>query len=586
MPGNNTGYSGQKLSATLVFFIAGIALGGPLYSGLPDFCDQRVIFGGVFMAAGCVAGGYCFHQAMRRRLVSLGILLLMTCAGAAYSHFRMTRVCGTHIAAHPPVGECAVIGRLCDIPETTRNGARMDLHVTGIETAPGRIHLRSGRIRIYLSDTCADRMWNDPDAVPGSFLRVETALEKPSGYRNPGGFDPFPHLLRQGIHRTGYVEYPEFLKTIRPGSRRDPRVWIGSLKKSALTTLNRLKPPPGCPVTISPEDLRAVSKALLLGSRSEIDPGMHRIFREAGLVHLLAISGLHVGILAAAVMLLLRRLPGTLTTRSLVLIALAWFYAVFTGGAASVIRAVLLLTLCMTGRILHRPVSLHRSLSIAAILLLIVRPGWIGDPGFQLTFTATFGIAGLTSSFERCLPGSRRSRIRLAMAVALAAQTATAPISAFWFNRIGLLSFALGLCMIPLASGVLITGLGTLLSAGLPWIGTVTSFLHSSLLTLLVTATRWEARFPGATMEVMTPSGWLAAGLTAGALWLGTLRNRVLFTAGVGLIYTVLWANPRLPPPQQLLEMWFFDVGNGDCTVTRFPDGRTMIVDAGGIFDS
>ena len=175
----------------------------------------------------------------------------------------------------------------------------------------------------------------------------------------------------------------------------------------------------------------AILQGVLLGDRSALGEDVREAFRRAGVAHVLAVSGLHVGLIAAGAFFALRvmgcgrRVTGCLT------LLLVWGYAVVTGGSASVVRAATMATTVMGGGLIDREGNALNGLGFAAFVLLAWRPGDLFDVGFQLSFGATAGILLLYRPIRRALPMKDQAAGRFvfdSLAVSLAAQVGTLPI--------------------------------------------------------------------------------------------------------------------------------------------------------------
>jgi len=491
-----------------------------------------------------------------------------------------------HIAIVAPVDEIAVLGRLVSLPEESRDGGFLELETIGIETSAGSIQKTSGCVVYYLSEQVWKYIYQNKSFIPGTILRIEAPLKVPRGYINPGRFDPAKQMEHRGIYRSGIIEYPEFIRIVKVASPWSFAGAAGILRMKILLFLDSVKQPMNLTENISGADIKSVSKALLIGSKREISPDINRLFREAGLVHLLAISGLHVAVIAAFLSFILSQLPGTIKTRCFINIIFIWFYAFLTGGSASVIRAASIITLFLSARMMHRTITLLHAIACTIVILLIYNPALIEDPGFQLTFAATTGIALLYTPLSLSLKWIPFRWVRNALAISLAAQTATAPISALWFNRIGFLGFITGLPLIPLASLCLVSGVIFIAFAWIPIVNVYLGKFHSFCIAVLIMSAQWEMKISGVTFEVTTVSLCCACMIFGAVLIWGCLRLPRWMLLVSAILMPLGLKNIPQAKPLGFLEMWFLDVGNADCTVTRLPDGKIVMVDAGGIYDS
>ncbi|MBN1878590.1 DNA internalization-related competence protein ComEC/Rec2 [bacterium] len=520
------------------------------------------------------------------RIAMIFSFLALGIASMLWHHVQIHMLPKDHVAAFPPVGEVAVVGEIASFPVTTRTGGRVDVDVAGVETQKGYLEQRSGRIRLNFSQDAWYVLRADGKFLPGMGIRCETNLARPEGFRNPGCFDPEAHFRNNRIYLTGSVRDPEFITLFE--TKNSLMTMLGRLRITAVDALDEITLGSERDRSNNSTDKSAISKALLLGTRDEISPETQTIFQEAGLVHLLAISGLHVGVIAGIVSWLLKRCPCGIRTRNIVLMLIIGVYAVFTGGNPSVVRAACLVLCHMTAGIFHRPSSMVNTLSISIIVLLFLKPGWINDPGFQLTFAATFGIALLYPGLKQCLKCLPGRWVGESIAVALAAQCATTPVSAMWFNRISILGAIVGLPMIPLTSLVLICGLAALLFHPIPLLGAILMNLHATLLGFLMRGAAQVSSLPWITIPIMTPAPGVTVTTLIGIGLLSWKDHRGLRSILACLLVPLfLFIIPGFHSNELgKMDIWMLDVGNGDCILIRFPDGHLCMIDAGGILDS
>jgi competence protein ComEC len=536
-------------------------------------------------ALAAVSGVICRYASMQKTSFFL-ILVALGAVSGAWHFVRVNTASAGDLILSPPEGEVAVVGKVAAFPVATRTGGYLDIDVFGIETSRKTLTRRSGRVRIAVSEEVWAGFEQDGIPGPGTGIRVETPLSMPSGYLNPGGFDPSYHLKCKGIRLSGYVKHPEFVHILSPSTSFAG--YLSLFRSGALRLLDHTRSSAGwLPETLR-DDVPFVSKALLLGARGELSPETRQVFQEAGLVHVLAVSGLHVGIIAGVAFWIMKRIPGGIRSRSFVLSLIVWCYAVLTGAGASIIRASTMVSCVMICRMMYRPANSKNVVSLSAIVLLLLQPAWISDPGFQLTFAATGGIVLLYPGLQKRLLWIRRPWLRNALAVSIAAQTATAPVSAWWFNRIGLLSAIAGLPLIPVVAVAMITGLAALCAAKIPFAGPALLRLHGLCTAVLVQGAELETRIPGITRDVPTPSLVVpvaAAAFLAGMTHRDTAGHRTLAACIVIPVFLITGFQ-GCTGTSETLDIWFLDVGNGDCTVIRLPDNRTLIIDAGGLHDS
>jgi len=211
---------------------------------------------------------------------------------------------------------------------------------------------------------------------------------------------------------------------------------------------------------MSPES-EALAQAILFGDKSALSTEMVESFRTAGMSHIMAVSGLHVGIIMGVIWMLLRPVewlvilasPIRMATfyslgnvKRMLTIVITACYVWYIGAPPSAVRAALMLSLCLVGWMLHRPTSAWRCMILAALCLLAWDPWMVVTPGFQLSFLAVAGIL-LFQPWLECNEWPRWLRLLL---LSVAAQWLTAPIVAYWFHQVPVLGWAQGLLIVPL----------------------------------------------------------------------------------------------------------------------------------------
>ena len=208
---------------------------------------------------------------------------------------------------------------------------------------------------------------------------------------------------------------------------------------------------------------RGIAKALILGDKSDMDPEISQAYRSAGVVHVLCVSGMHLGMVSCLLLFLLRGLKGRTGSwiRFGLICVFLWGYALLTGLSASVCRAACMFTFVQAGLCFGRRLPVMRSLLLSAWCLLLIRPQWLLDVGFLLSYLAVGGIVFFMPSVYPALIEKRKylKKAVSASGVSWAAQCATAPLSLCCFGQFPLYFWIANLVVAPLASVVLPLGL-------------------------------------------------------------------------------------------------------------------------------
>ena len=422
---------------------------------------------------------------------------------------------------------------------------------------------------------------------PGEQVLVRARLRPVSGNRNPGA--PGADLLAA-------ADAPRARLTAGPGdlvvlAARPPGV-LAAARVRILGMIQR---------AIADPSARAIVAALVVGDRSRISDQQRLDFSRAGASHLLAISGLHLALVAMGVMGLARRalllVPalsrgGVEAGRLAVLpgLAAALGYTALTGAAPPTVRACVLVACLALAHLARRGPDLWRPLSLAALALLAARPENLLRPGFQLSFMAVAGIALAVRGVgvprhEQAGFGAAARRWLVGLCLASAAATlVTAPLVARHFSQVTVAGLAVNLLAIPWTSFVLlpVALAGTLMGSAWPDAGAWLLALAGGAAGALDSLCTAAAALP-LYREVPRPGWPVTLLLCAGALALlagGKTRKPLLGLVALALACALV--GPRLasgPPPQ---ELTFLDVGQGDSTFIALPDGGNMLVDGGG----
>lgn len=268
---------------------------------------------------------------------------------------------------------------------------------------------------------------------------------------------------------------------------------------------------------LSGDELATVG-ALTLGYKEELSKDLRHHFQASGAAHVLAVSGLHTGILYGLLIWLLT-LGGRFRPMhenrfgrcalSLLIIAAMWAYAWLTGLTPSVVRAVLMVTIFEIGRMFYRQSLSINTVSAAAVLILLFHPSDLWSISFQLSFAATFVIIVLARYMERHLPhGELRnndehpvlSRMIGIVIISFAAQLGTLGISMYYFHQVSCYFLLTNLIVLPIAAILVPCGLGCVALGGSP-IGIVLGYPTAFLAKAMNCSVAWIESLPGSTVE-------------------------------------------------------------------------------------
>lgn len=415
----------------------------------------------------------------------------------------------------------------------------------------------------------------------GDVIRVRGRPYLPESPGNPGGFDYGEYLHDRGIWALVTVkERADITKTGSGGG--NPLAGMALGMKQRMVEINRATMEPGHAALIN---------GMVFGGRAGIDPDTAEAFNESGVVHILSVSGLHVGFVVAVVLGIMG-LAGLKRASFPVITAVLVVYTFITGMGPAVVRAALMAWVQLLGHQLGKDKDWPTTLAASALVILIFSPGALFEPGFQLSFAATWGILHLGPLFDRGLEkaGLKRPWVRGSFSVSLGAVLGTLPLVAYHYNLLSLISIPANLLAVPLVGLILPLGLTAGL-AGLVFIkaAVLINYFTAALLELMIILVKTVHQIPGGVVYVPSPpwaamAVWYTALLALPSLWNKSWKGIPVRLALACLlaVFPALALFPAGIRDRGLLQVHVIDVGQGDSIFIRFPGGRSMLVDAGG----
>ncbi len=432
------------------------------------------------------------------------------------------------------------------------------------------------RYRLRVGPSTPEVMESLDRRMAGDHVRVWCRSGVPTGYGNPGAGDPAARLAAAGIQEIGTVKSARLVELIATG-RWSPARAADQVRNDLRRGL--------CRVAGHDPVVLGVLSAMLLGERAGLDPAVSRTMRRAGLFHLIAISGLHVGLILLVVLRFFRRVPVPKPVRIAAMPVTLAALILLTGGRASVLRAALAAGLAGAGRALGRGGNTINTLSLAGLVLLLLDPPILQDVGFQLSFGAAFGIVLGWRPLQAAVPLPRF--LSAPWAVSAAAYLGTAPWSALRFGTLAPAAMLTNLVCAPLCGGILLGGYPAAVLAAWGGDGGLPGTLAVAACRVLLGLAEWGARIPFGTLRVAEPPTWiLLVVLTAPLLLRRGGRRASLadkFPPVLVLFAFILLHLGRIPGPPEggNVQLVLPDVGQGQAVLIHRGD-RSILIDAGG----
>lgn len=435
----------------------------------------------------------------------------------------------------------------------------------------------------------------------GEAIRFLARVKRPRNFHNPGGFDYEKYLALKGIFATSFLKDAEGIVRIAEGSRSF-NGWIEDVRESIRDNVQKNAG------TSSPLLL-----ALITGDQGEIPKETREAFSKAGTAHILAISGEHIAliiIISVALLVYLLKCSEQIMlainiykVAAFITIPAIVIYSLIAGGGFSIVRSAIMGGTVLTAVFIDRRKDVPSLVAFAAFIMLVFEPQALFDISFQLSFASVISLMLIVPHLKRIYhrnddaaletvtrtaSGQLLSWLFMLAAVSLAATVGTAPLVAYYFNRVSIISPIANLMTVPI-TGFIIVPIGLLSSILIPVSQTVSGwlvFVDSWLISAIVKLTGLLASIPMASIRVVTPNLFEMAlfyVITVLTIYRSKFKwaKRILLPA-VALMVAVELFYFFKPWFQNDLKVTFLDVGQAESTLIEFPGGKRMLIDGGG----
>lgn len=410
----------------LLFYIAAILVTFKYHIRLFQF-EQWIVLITILLSASTVI------LVVTKRLLKLADFLIPATV------FSISVLLSLHSIPHPDSfkNNGPYIGKLLERPELKTNSTLLKIRLLPSDNMESR--------QIVLISTRRDSLFT-ASLKPGSIISFEGKPERIRNFNNPGEFDYARYMAIRGAWYRIYLN-PDKIE-YHPNQK--PAFFItrfaDKIRGFVLHSTEK---------HIHGAEESGVVRALTIGVRNEIPEELNQSYRNAGVVHVLSISGLHVGIIYMIINFILGIFGQNKHFSILkigIIIAIIWFYALLSGFSPSVVRASVMFTLLSLGKMLNRDISSFNTLAASALFILAFNPLLIYDIGFQLSYLAVAGILHFQPVFYNLF---RFTNIIAdyfwgLVSVSLAAQLVTAPLTIYYFHQFPVYFLLANILIIPL----------------------------------------------------------------------------------------------------------------------------------------
>jgi competence protein ComEC len=466
-------------------------------------------------------------------------------------------------------------------------------------------------------------MGHIPQFKYGDIIRVKTRLNMPHNFNNPGGFDYKRYLLLRNIRVRGFINNPSKIALIQENRGNYFKIRLEHVRTSIRNLISET----------APDENGKILQALLLGEKGEIPDGILENFKRTGISHVLAISGLHIGIIAflslSIIKIIMRSSEYLLLRFDMLKISVLFaivpviIYAFVAGFGISTVRATIMILTFLVAILIGRERDLLNILALAAFIILIIAPASLFDISFQLSFTAVAALLMIVPRLSifiphedshESMPASTVKRkimttVLIFIFASLAATIGTLPLIAFYFNRISTITLLSNILVIPVI-GFVVLPLGLTAIAITPFTSSlavvllqIASFFVGSAVSLI----NFLASFSFSSVFVTTPTLFEIALYYLFVTLVVVLIDRwnrkktplehteykrtgavvILALVGIVVVSLLFIAHVHISGKNTgYLQTTVIDVGQGSSTLIEFSGGKKMLIDGGGFYDT
>lgn len=393
----------------------------------------------------------------------------------------------------------------------------------------------TGNVLVYFSKDSSM-----PGMKYGSQILFYKSLQPMKNSGNPGSFNYKQYCAFQNIYHQVFLKSHEYMMT-KTTNKNDFKNWLFNLRFTVIQILQQY---------ITGDREAGVAEALLIGYRDDLDKDLVQAYSNTGVVHIIAISGMHLGIIYMALVWLLKpfkRTRGIRWIKPLIILTVLWIFTLLASGVPSIVRSAVMFSFIVLGETIDRKSSIYNTLAASAFVMLCFNPYYLWDVGFQLSYAAVISIIGFSKPVYNWFYVKNKilDFFWKLTSVTIAAQILTLPIILYSFHQFPNLFLITNCITVPLSTVILFAEFALLTISFVPFIAKFVGFITTALLALMNNFIEWINGFPFAVYEGvqnnLAETILLYVFIIGVCYWLLNKTKPALFTGlGAMLIFVII----------------------------------------------
>ena len=394
----------------------------------------------------------------------------------------------------------------------------------------GKAIAAAGKLLLYFSKDSVQTNLKYGDRI---IIHKDLQAIKNSG--NPGAFNYQRYAAFQGIFHNVFLKAQDWV-VLKGTSKNWFKQFIFSARAYVLGVLQKSMD--------ADKDELGIAEALLIGYTNDLDKDLVQAYSNTGVVHIIAISGMHLALIYVLLVWVFAKIPGIKKSKWLQLVlilACLWMFSILTGASPSVLRAAVMFSFIAVGKSIYKQASIYNSLAASAFVLLCYNPYYLWAVGFQLSYLAVLSIVIFQKPIYNCIYIKNKwlNKLWQLMAVSIAAQLLTFPVCIYYFHQFPNLFLISNMIAVPLSGFILYAEIGLIALSWVPFVATYAGKLVATSVGLMNKIILWINELSFAVWDKIPAtvlSTWLLYAVVGGfGAWL-ILKNKKYFAAAIAAL--------------------------------------------------